>query len=202
MSEYDTIDNTIDNYDIDSTNKNNTFNKKSKLKTICSFILVIILILSIVLYILFYNYIDIDVSISVNSTLLPFARFPMHHHHHHKITCDDYKYGCCEVSDNRGNTYTLSLHRIHKYDEYGTNCPTFNKLIHNYNDYIEEYYSDKIINCIHHKCCDKYDIIIPTKDCPSPYKIIYTFNQGYTNPNVMLYLLLIVLSMVLIWNIL
>ena len=38
----------------------------------------------------------------------------------------------------------MSINRIHKHDENGSNCPTFNKLVNNYVNYIYDYYSYKI----------------------------------------------------------
>ena len=192
MSEYDTID----TYDIEnSQSKNTTIKKKSKLKNVSRLIMGCILLITILLYCIYNEYIYVSVSVSVNSTALPYARLPMHHHH--KKTCDDYKYGCCEVIDNNNIKHTLSVHKIHKHDEIGSNCPTLNTVIHNYVEYIEEYYSDKIINCKYNNCCEDYGITIPTKVCPSVLEIIRDYNIGYPNPDDP-YIILIILMVILL----
>lgn len=186
MSEYDSID----SYDIENVqSKNNLINKKRKFKIICKLILIAILFITIIMYFIYNEYVDINISISVNSTYLPFAKLPIDDH---KKTCDDYEYGCCEVIDNDNNKYTLSFNRIHKNDKNGTNCPTFNRLINNYIEY-EEYYTYNIINCIYNKCCEEYDIIIPLENCPSSYDIVNEFNNNYEDPYNTVYTICIIL---------
>lgn len=66
------------------------------------------------------------------------ARFPLHHHHHHHIKCSDYKFGCCEIyyGCGKGSHKTLSIspYRIVKHDEEGSNCPSLNTLVNQYNE--------------------------------------------------------------------
>lgn len=65
------------------------------------------------------------------------AKFPMHHHHHH-LKCSDYKFGCCEIyydcdKDNH-KTLSISPYKIVKHDEKGSNCPSLNTLVNQYNE--------------------------------------------------------------------
>lgn len=64
------------------------------------------------------------------------AKFPMHHHHHH-LKCSDYKFGCCEIyyDCDKGNhkKLTISPYKIVKHDEEGSNCPSLNTLVNQYN---------------------------------------------------------------------
>ena len=119
-------------------------------------------------------------------------------HHHHK-TCQDFEFGCCEVIDNKNKKHILSLYRIVKNDEEGSNCPTFHTLLNKYIKYIREYYSDNIVDCNVVECCKEYDIIIPTKKCPSPYEIVYEYNSGYSDPYGGLYILTVAIILLFCW---
>lgn len=187
MSEYDIIE----QYDIENAKSKDTNIKKNKrLRKRCILIPVIILLITIAIYCIYNEYIDISESVTFNSTESSYSKF--HINKYYTKNCDSYKYGCCDVIDNNNNLHILSINRIHKHDENGSNCPTFNTLIHNYVEYIEEYYSEKIINCIYHKCCDKYDIIIPVKKCPSSDELVKEFNNGYEDPNIIMYMISII----------
>tara|TARA_Y100001958_G_scaffold17555_1_gene10704 strand:- start:569 stop:1165 length:597 start_codon:yes stop_codon:yes gene_type:complete len=189
MSEYDIIE----QYDIENAKSiDNIIKKKSKLKIICKHIIIAILFITIValLYYVYNEGIDISESVTFNSTESSYSKFYINNYY--TKNCDSYKYGCCDVIDNNNNIYILSINRIHKHDENGSNCPTFNKLVNNYVNYIYDYYSYKIINCIYHKCCDKYDIIIPVKKCPSSNEIVKEFNNGYENPYIIMINIIIV----------
>ena len=83
------------------------------------------------------------------------AKFPMHHHHH--IKCSDYKFGCCEIyydcdKDNH-KSLTISPYRIVKHDEEGSNCPSLNTLVNQYN---EAYVADnsELGKCSINTVCD------------------------------------------------
>ena len=84
------------------------------------------------------------------------AKFPMHHHHHH-LKCSDYKFGCCEIyyDCDKGNhkKLTISPYKIVKHDEEGSNCPSLNTLVNQYN---EAYKSDnsELGKCSINTMCD------------------------------------------------
>ena len=64
------------------------------------------------------------------------ARF--HINHHHQLKCSDYKFGCCEIyyDCNKDNykILTISPYMIVKHDENGSNCPSLNTLVNQYNE--------------------------------------------------------------------
>jgi len=73
-------------------------------------------------------------------------------HIHHYKTCDDYKYGCCEIyygcNNNISKSYKISNYRIIKLNKKGTNCPSLEKLIDMYNNNFDS-------NCNNtHTCCE------------------------------------------------
>ena len=84
------------------------------------------------------------------------AKFPMHHDHHH-IKCSDYKFGCCEIyydcdKDNH-KTLSISPYRIVKHDEEGSNCPSLNTLVNQYNQaYIAD--NSELGKCSINTLCD------------------------------------------------
>ena len=65
------------------------------------------------------------------------ARFHINHHHH-QLKCSDYKFGCCEIyyDCNKDNykILTISPYIIVKHDEDGSNCPSLNTLVNQYNE--------------------------------------------------------------------
>lgn len=83
------------------------------------------------------------------------AKFPMHHHHH--IKCSDYKFGCCEIyydcdKDNH-KTLSISPYRIVKHDEEGSNCPSLNTLVNQYNQaYVAD--NSELGKCSINTVCD------------------------------------------------
>ena len=83
------------------------------------------------------------------------AKFPMHHHHH--LKCSDYKFGCCEIyydcdKDNH-KKLTISPYRTVKHDEEGSNCPSLNTIVNQYN---EAYVADnsEVGKCSINTVCD------------------------------------------------
>ncbi len=198
MSEYDSIV-TTETSDTENSDIENNFDidkskyKKDKCNYNILYCILFVLVLYGIYWIFFWDIITININTNfdnINKNDLT-ARIPLHHHHHK--TCEDYKYGCCEVVDEENKIYTLSLYRIVKHDEEGTNCPTFNTLINKYIKYIREYYSDSIVDCNVVECCEKYDIIIPTKKCPNSNEIVYEYNTNYRDPYEGLYVLYIIL---------
>lgn len=84
------------------------------------------------------------------------AKFPMHHHHHH-LKCSDYKFGCCEIyyDCDKGNhkKLTISPYKIVKHDEEGSNCPSLNTLVNQYNEAYKTDYSE-LGKCSINTMCD------------------------------------------------
>lgn len=84
------------------------------------------------------------------------AKFPMHHRHHH-VKCSDYKYGCCEIyydcdKDNH-KTLSISPYRVVKHDEDGSNCPSLNTLVNQYNQaYVAD--NSELGKCSINTVCD------------------------------------------------
>lgn len=200
MSEYDSIvtnENTNENTSDIENNIDKTKKDKYNYNDI-KYCIIFILVIYGIYWIYFWDMITISINTNFdnvdNNDLT--AGLPFHRNHHH-ITCDDFEYGCCEVIDNKNKKHTLSLHRIVKNDVEGSNCPSFNTLINKYIEYIKEYYSDLIVDCNLTECCKKYDIIIQTKKCPSSYEIVYEYNDDYSDPNIGLYILLILFIFVL-----
>ena len=117
-------------------------NKRNKL--VCKLLCIIV-----VLYLfIFYIFMDLVYTEDNNSEykkdeIIQYetdisARFPMHHHHHHQLKCSDYKFGCCEIyyDCNKDNhkTLTISPYMMVKHDEDGSNCPSLNTLVNQYNE--------------------------------------------------------------------
>lgn len=208
MSEYDSIVTTENsdmenNFDMENsdTDKKNKYKCKYKCKCNILYCILFVLVLYGIYCIFFWDIITININFNNIKNKDLTARLPLHHHHHHK-TCEDLKYGCCEVKDENNKKYILSLYRIVKHDEDGTNCPTFHTLINKYIEYIREYYSDSIVDCNIVQCCKIYDIIIPTEKCPNPYEIVYEYNTGYSDPYGGLYGLCIVLVLIFLYSVL
>ena len=104
MSEYDSIV-TTENSDIENSDIENNFDiDKSKYKKYkCNYNILYCIVFLLVLYgiywIFFWDIITININTNfdnINKNDLT-ARIPLHHHHNK--TCEDYKYGCCEVVD-------------------------------------------------------------------------------------------------------
>ena len=79
------------------------------------------------------------------------------HHRHHQLKCPDYKFGCCEIyyDCDKGNHKTLSIspYRIVKHDEEGTNCPSLNTLVNQYNQaYVAD--NSELGKCSINTVCD------------------------------------------------
>ena len=77
--------------------------------------------------------------------------------------CDDYLYGCCEIIEScsiinntklkEKDKYILNPHQIVKHDIFGSNCPSFNKLINIYNNHLLSHDS-KANGCVKdNNCC-------------------------------------------------
>lgn len=128
--------------DTDVPDNNLLKNKRNKL--VCKLLCIIV-----VLYLfIFYIFMDLvyytednnseykkDEIVETDSDIS--ARFPMHHRHHH-LKCSDYKFGCCEIyyDCNKDNhkTLTISPYMMVKHDEDGSNCPSLNTLVNQYNE--------------------------------------------------------------------
>ena len=84
------------------------------------------------------------------------AKFPMHHQHQY-LKCSDYKFGCCEIyydcdKDNH-KSLTISPYMIVKHDEEGSNCPSLNTLVNQYNQaYVAD--NSELGKCIINTVCD------------------------------------------------
>ena len=205
MSEYDSIvttENTSDienNFDIEKNNKYKCNKDKCNFNSKILYCIIFVCILYIIYWIYFWDIIVININTNfdnIEKNELT-ARLPLHHHHHK--TCDDFEYGCCEVIDNKNKKHTLALYRIVKNDVEGSNCPSFDTLLINYIKYIQEYYSDLIVDCNTVECCKEYDIIIPTKECPSSYEIVYEYNNRYSDPYQGLYIITVVIILLFCW---
>ena len=128
--------------DTDVPDNNLLKNKRTKL--VCKLLCIIV-----VLYLfIFYIFMDLvyytednnseykkDEIIQTESDIS--ARFHINHHHH-QLKCSDYKFGCCEIyyDCNKDNhkTLTISPYMIVKHDEDGSNCPSLNTLVNQYNE--------------------------------------------------------------------
>jgi len=136
-------------------------NKRNKL--VCKLLCIIV-----VLYLfIFYIFMDLVYTEDNNSEykkdeIIQYetdisARFPMHHHHHHQLKCSDYKFGCCEIyyDCNKDNykILTISPYRIVKHDEEGSNCPSLNTLVNQYNEaYLRD--NSELGKCSINTVCD------------------------------------------------
>ena len=73
------------------------------------------------------------------------------------IKCSDYKFGCCEIyydcdKDNH-KSLTISPYRIVKHDEEGSNCPSLNTLVNQYNQaYVAD--NSELGKCSINTVCD------------------------------------------------
>lgn len=204
MSEYDSIVTTENsdienNFDTEKSNIDKSKKDKCKYKQYILYCIIFVFILYGIYWIYFWDIITININTNfdnVEKNELT-AHLPLHHHHHK--TCEDFKFGCCEVIDNKNKKHILSLHKIVKNDVEGSNCPSFHTLINKYIEYIQEYYSDLIVDCNTVECCKKYDIIIPTKNCPNSYEIVYEYNTGYSDPYQGLYILTVMIILLFCW---
>jgi hypothetical protein len=84
------------------------------------------------------------------------AKFPMHHNHH-QLKCSDYKFGCCEIyygcDKGKHKTLSISPYMIVKHDEEGTNCPSLNTLVNQYNQaYVAD--NSELGKCSINTVCD------------------------------------------------
>tara|TARA_B100000902_G_scaffold182283_1_gene175071 strand:- start:637 stop:1260 length:624 start_codon:yes stop_codon:yes gene_type:complete len=203
MSEYDSIVTTENsdienNFDTEKSNIDKSKKDKCKYKKYILYCIIFVFILYGIYWIYFWNIITININTNFDNVEKNELTAHLPFHHHHK-TCDDFKFGCCEVIDNKNKKHILSLYRIVKNDEEGSNCPSFDTLINKYIKYIREYYSDSIVDCNTVECCKKYDIIIPTKNCPNSYEIVYEYNTGYSDPYQGLYILTVMIILLFCW---
>ena len=114
------------------------------------------------------------------------AYYRTHNHRNSEInsaSCSDYKYGCCELFDSCRVSYEtdnatfvsegihIDPRKIHKHDEYGTNCPRFEDMVDDYS----RVYGDP--NCISTAfgCCD----ISTVCDIVSYSKQLYNESDNY-----------------------
>ena len=86
--------------------------------------------------------------------------------------------------DETGHTFRLSLHRVVKRDPSGSNCPTYNRLLYDYREYIEMY--PQYFNVRHNITdpCNINNITLPLgeKHCPSTYTILLAYETRYESP--------------------
>ena len=84
-----------------------------------------------------------------------------HNNIHHK-TCDDERYGCCEIYTDckiKGprleyESYKLSLYRVLPHDIIKSNCPSLRYLITEYN----KHYGNMTTDCGQYGCCPGFNI--------------------------------------------
>tara|TARA_B100001123_G_C15256747_1_gene1004986 strand:- start:732 stop:1508 length:777 start_codon:yes stop_codon:yes gene_type:complete len=84
-----------------------------------------------------------------------------HNNNHHK-TCDDEKYGCCEIYTDckvKGQRleyepYKLSRYRILPHNSIKSNCPSLGYLITEYN----KHYGNMTTDCGQYGCCPGFNI--------------------------------------------
>ena len=213
---------------------NNCCNRKCILVLFLSFVgLILCLILSLEIGLLGTNFVDYmeEGENMTSNTSYPEAielttsihtRFNSNPH-----TCSDFynpedgDFGCCKIYDRRGS-YNITWSRILKEDLNGSNCPTYEQLIHNYVDYVNEYLSP--INCTELSCCKlnyridlsfrengsfprsnfmdpAYDIEIPvSSDYYScrPLKVIIAYQNYYRDPSELGFILAFVLLLLLL----
>ena len=133
-------------------------------------------------------------------------------------------YGCCSIYDRRGS-YNISWNRILKDDKEGSNCPSYEHLIHNYVEYVHKYLSP--INCSEVSCCKlnyridlsfrengtfprnpmdpDYDIEIPVSNnyysC-RPLKVIIAYQNHYKDPSMddIIYIILIAIIIYVLYK--
>ena len=128
-------------------------------KILCIFVALYLFIFYIFMELVFYpeennyEYKKEEMKVHLESDIS--ARFPMHHPHHRK--CSDYKFGCCEIyhgcdKDNH-KKLTISPYRTVKHDEEGSNCPSLNTIVNQYN---EAYVADnsEVGKCSINTVCD------------------------------------------------
>ena len=134
---------------IERVNTKNCCNRKRILILFLSFVgLILCLILSLefgLLGINFVDYMEADEEHMESNTSYPEAielttsmssRFRSGPH-----SCSDFynpehgDFGCCKIYDRRGS-YNITWSRILKEDLNGSNCPTYEQLIHNYVEYL------------------------------------------------------------------
>lgn len=205
---------------IERVNTNNCCNRKRILVLFLSFVgLILCLILSFEIGLLGTNFVDYmeegeehmesntSYPEAIELTTSMGSRF-----HSSPHTCSDFynpehgDFGCCKIYDHRGS-YNITWDRILKEDLNGSNCPTYEQLIHNYVDYVNKYLSP--INCTELSCCKlnyridlsfrengsfprgnfmdpAYDIEIPvSSDYYScrPLKVIIAYQNYYRDPS-------------------
>ena len=195
MPDYSVVD--------EETNENDILidielDKKCKCKRKYIVTIMLSLIILVIISIIYVNY-SIDIRIyDVESTDVE-ARFHSGIHHYHHTTCKDLDYGCCSIIDNLNHNHTLSLHRIQKRDLTGTNCPSFNNLIDNYESYIQKYPSYfNTVNCSKTECCKYGEKTLSIyKYCPTTFQIILAYEINYYDPWNDDYILLIVMCFII-----
>jgi len=150
---------------------------KRRIKTRCSVCVIILIALFIVLFLKNYQYIGSRGGI--DASLRPSQK-----------TCgniysiENKIYGCCEIVDETDHTFILPLHRVVKRNPEGTNCPTYNRLIYNYIEYIETF--PTYFNVRHNitEPCNINNITLPLgeKHCPSTYTMVLAYGNKYESP--------------------
>lgn len=122
----------------------------------------------------------------------------MGHHRHHWLKCSDFDYGCCEiVYAVGGHNYSISInpYRIVKHDREGTNCPTIESMIQDYNSI----YTDD--SCVESEegCCKlhSHQLNLPrSTSCPNERGLVYMYESRYYDPTYDNLLLLLCISVI------
>lgn len=107
-------------------------------------------------------------------------------HPHHWLKCSDFEYGCCKLTYNYhgyNHTTTLSLYKIVKHDEKGSNCPTLDTIINKYNIH----YPMEDVKCSDSKygCCSVNNHTLNTLsdiyqiNCPTIPELITMYENNY-----------------------
>jgi len=109
---------------------------KCSCRKLCAFLLIVMLAICFLIIIYFSTWKSDKVDTS--------ARV-FHGSNNHRRTCDNIYdednsiFGCCEITDEHNDVYKLSLYRIVKRNEAGTNCPTYTSLLNEMKKYLNKY---------------------------------------------------------------
>lgn len=170
---------------------------KCSCRKVCAFLLIVMLAICFLIIIYFSTWKSgtVDTSDTVDTSARVF------HSSHHERTCDNIYdednsiYGCCEITDEHNDVYKLSLHRIVKRNEEGTNCPTYTSLLNDMKKYMNKYkdYFQHAYEKPRDNPCIKGGVTLPVGKCPETWEVITAYNHYYIDPEPEYWLLWIIL---------
>lgn len=165
---------------------------KCSCRKLCAFLLIVMLAICFLIIIYFSTWKSDTVDTS--------ARV-FHGSNNHRRTCDNIYdednsiFGCCEITDEHNDVYKLSLYRIVKRNEAGTNCPTYTSLLNEMKKYLNKYkdYFQDEYGKPRENPCIKDGVTLPVDKCPETWEVIDAYNHYYRDPRPEYWLLCIIL---------